>query len=101
MFLALICPSPASSWLSSLRLYYDAWTNIHEIYFLSVAESVNAKNNHNDSSINNMDNTTPVLCLLQSFKNPFPNNEFKLSSATQVKNIIQIKEFPLIWWNIY
>jgi len=72
----------ASSWFSCLRLYYDAQTNIHKIYFLSVAESINTKNNHNDSSINNMDNTMPVLCLLQSFKNPFPNNEFKLLSAT-------------------
>jgi hypothetical protein len=43
-------------------------------HFLSVPESINIKNNH-ASSINNMDNTMPILYLLQSFKSPFPNNE--------------------------
>ena len=65
-------------------------------HFLSVAESINTKNNHNDSSINNMDNTMPILCLLQSFKSPFPNNELLLSTRYDKNTFSQIKEFPLI-----
>jgi len=51
-------------------------------HFLTVAESINTKNNHYDSSINNMDNTMPILYLLQSFKSPIPNNELELLSTT-------------------
>ena len=69
------------------------------IHVLSVAKSINTKKtNHNDSSINNMDNTTPNHYLLQSFKSPFPNTELKLLSTREFKNIVdsQIKEFTWI-----
>jgi hypothetical protein len=36
-------------------------------HFVSVAENIITKNNHNDSSRNNMDNTAPIHYLLQSF----------------------------------
>ena len=58
-------------------------------HFLSVAESINTKNNHNDSSINNMNNTTPIYYLLQYFKSPFPNTELKLLSTREDENIIK------------
>jgi len=53
-------------------------------HFLSVAERINIKNNQNDSSINNMDNTMPIHYLLQPFKNPLPNTELKLLLTREV-----------------
>jgi len=38
--------------------------NIFNKHFISVSENTVTKNNHNDSSINNMDNTTLIHCLL-------------------------------------
>jgi hypothetical protein len=35
-----------------------------------------------------MDNTTPIHYLLQCFKSLFPNNELKLLSIREIKNII-------------
>ena len=58
-------------------------------HFLSVAESINTKNNQNGSSINNMDNTMPIHYLLQSFKSPFPDTELKLLLTREVQNIIK------------
>jgi hypothetical protein len=56
-------------------------------HFTSVAENIVTKNNHNDSSINNTDNTTPVHYLLHSFKCTFPNFSFRLLSTKEIKNI--------------
>jgi len=55
---------------------------IFKKHFISVAENIVTKNNHNDSSINNMDNTTLIHYLLQSFK-------FKLLSTRKIKTIIK------------
>ena len=40
------------------------------------------------TGISNMDNTIPIHYLLQSFKSPFSNNELKLLSIREIKNII-------------
>jgi hypothetical protein len=40
-------------------------------HFISVAENIVTKNNHNDSSINSMYKTTPIHYLLQSLSVPF------------------------------
>jgi hypothetical protein len=62
-------------------------------YFLSVAESINTKNNPNDSSNNNIKNTTPIHYLLQSVK----KFTLKSLSTREVDNIIKsIEEFPWI-----
>jgi hypothetical protein len=50
-------------------------------HFLSVAESINKKDNRNDSNINNMDITMPIHYLLQSFRSPFPNIGLMLLST--------------------
>jgi hypothetical protein len=50
--------------------------DIFNKHFLSAAESINTKNNHIDYRINNMDNTTPILYLLQSFKSRFQTMNF-------------------------
>jgi len=62
-------------------------------HFLSVAESINTKDNHNESNINKMDITMPVHYLLQPFKSSFPNIELKLLSIRLVKNIIKSLKF--------
>jgi hypothetical protein len=58
-------------------------------HFISVAENIVTKNNHNDSSTNNTNNTTPIHYLLQSFKSTFPNFSFRLLSTKEIKNIIK------------
>jgi hypothetical protein len=58
-------------------------------HFMSVAENIITENSHNDSSINNMENTTPINYLLQCFKCTFPNFKLKLSSTGEIKNIIK------------
>ena len=52
--------------------------------FLTVAESIN--NKQNESSAHNLHNITPLHYLMQSFKNPFPNINLK---STKVENIIK------------
>ena len=52
-------------------------------HFLSVAESINTKTTKM-TSINNMDNTTPIHYLLQSIKSSFPNTELKLLLTREV-----------------
>jgi len=52
--------------------------DIFNKHFMSVAENIVTKNDHNDSSINYRDNTMPIHYLLQSFKCTFPNFKFKL-----------------------
>jgi hypothetical protein len=56
-------------------------------YFLSTAKNINTK--HNDLSSHNLDNTTPLHYLRQSFKTPFPNINLKFSSSKEVENIIK------------
>jgi hypothetical protein len=55
---------------------YKEITDILNKHFISVAENIVTKNNHNDSSINIMYKTTPIHYLLQSFKCTFPNFKF-------------------------
>ena len=76
--------------------FEDKLTNDHKniVYafnqhFISVAENITKKKNHNDCSIKNMENTTPIHHLLQCFKCTFPNFKLKLSSSWEVKNIIK------------
>lgn len=57
--------------------------------FLSVTKNIITKNNHNDSSINNVENTTPIHYLLQCLKCTFPNFKRKVSSTREIKNIIK------------
>ena len=63
--------------------------DILNIHFISVAENIVTKNNHNDSSINYMDNTMSIHYLLQSFKCTFPNFKLKLLSTREIKYIIK------------
>ena len=45
--------------------------NTFNKYLLTIAKSINTKQSELSSC--NLDNTTPLHCLTQSFKNPFPN----------------------------
>jgi hypothetical protein len=63
--------------------------DIFNKHFISVAKNIITKNNCNDSSINNMENTMPIHYLLQCFKFTFPNCKLKLSSTREIKNIIK------------
>jgi hypothetical protein len=56
-------------------------------YFLTTAKSINTK--QNKLSSHNVDNTTPLHYLMQSFKNPFPNINIKSISTKKIVNIIQ------------
>jgi hypothetical protein len=56
-------------------------------YFSSVAKIINSK--QNKLSPYNVDNTTPLYNLTQSFKNPFPNIYLKYVTTKEIKNIIK------------
>jgi len=65
-------------------------------HFISVAENIITKNNHNDSGINNVEKATPIHYFLQCFKCTFPNFQLKQSSTREIKNIIKSKKkFPV------
>jgi hypothetical protein len=49
--------------------------NTFNKYFLTIAKSINAK--QNELTSHNLDNTTTFHYLVQSFKNPFPNINLK------------------------
>ena len=54
-------------------------------YFSTIAKSINTKQN----KLCNVDNSTPLHYLTQSFKNPFPNINLKSVSTKEIKNIIK------------
>ena len=56
-------------------------------YFSTIVKSINTK--QNKLSPYNVDNTTPLHYLTQSFKNPFPNINLKSVSTKEIKNIIK------------
>jgi hypothetical protein len=52
----------------------------------AIAKRINTKQNELRSR--NLDNTVPLHCLMQSFKNPFPNINLKFVSSNEIENII-------------
>jgi len=61
--------------------------NAFNKYFLNIAKSINTKQNELIS--HNLDNTTPLHYLMQSFNNPFPNINLKSISTKEIENIIK------------
>jgi hypothetical protein len=57
-------------------------------YFLMVAKNINMK--QNTLSSHNLDNTTPIYFLTQSFKHPFPNIKLKSVSTREIEKIIKL-----------
>ena len=56
-------------------------------YFLKIAKSINTK--QNEPSSHNLDNTTPLHYLMQSFKNLFPNINLKSVSTKEIENLVK------------
>jgi len=77
------------------NLYLDGNTisDCHEIanalnkYFLNITKSINSKQNEPIS--HNLEKITPLYCLTQSFKNPFPYINLKFISTREIENIIK------------
>ena len=61
--------------------------NAFNKYFLTIAKGINTKQNELGS--HNVENTTPLHYLTQSFKNPFPNINLKSISTKEIENIIK------------
>jgi hypothetical protein len=61
--------------------------NTFNKYFLNIPKSINTKQNEHSS--HNLDNTTPLHYLTQSFKNPFPNINLKPISTKEIENLIK------------
>ena len=61
--------------------------NAFNKYFLSIAKNINTKQSQHSS--HNLDNTTPLHYLLQSFKNPSPNITLKSLLTKEAENIIK------------
>ena len=61
--------------------------NAFNEYFLTTAKSINTK--QNELSSHNLDSTTPLHYLTQSFKNPFPDINLKSISTKEIENIIK------------
>jgi len=61
--------------------------NAFNKYLLTIAKSINTK--QNEPSSHNLDNTTSLHYLMQSFKNPFPNINLKSISTKVIENIIK------------
>jgi hypothetical protein len=57
--------------------------NIFNKYFVSVAKNINST--HNEHRFYNLNNTTPLIHLLQSFQTPFPNVNLKLFRPKKLK----------------
>ena len=56
-------------------------------YFSTIAKNINTK--QNKLILYNVDKTTPLHFLTQSFKNPLPNINLKSVSTKEIKNIIK------------
>jgi len=70
--------------------------NAFNKYFLTVAETINMK--QNTPSYINLDNTTPIQYLTQSFKHPFPNVKLKSVSTKEIeKNYKTFKTNKFLW----
>ena len=61
--------------------------NEFNTYFSTTAKSINTK--QNKLSHYNLDNTTPLHYLTQSYKNSFPDINLKSVSTKEIKNIIK------------
>ena len=61
--------------------------NAFNKYFLTIAKGINTKQNKLNSY--NLNKTTPLHYLMQSFKNPFPNINLKSISTKEIENIIK------------
>jgi len=57
--------------------------NAFNKYFLTIAKSINTK--QNKLKFYNLDKTTPLHYLMQSFKNPFPNINLKSISTKEIE----------------
>ena len=61
--------------------------NAFSKYFLTIAKSINTK--QNELSSHNLDTTTPLHYLIQSSKNSFPNINLKSISTKEIENTIK------------
>jgi hypothetical protein len=64
--------------------------NAFNKYFLNIAKSINTKQNKLIS--HNLDNTTPLCYLMQSFKSLFPNINLKSIPTKETENIIKFRK---------
>jgi hypothetical protein len=62
--------------------------NVFNKYFLTVAKNINMKQNALNNR--NLDSTTPLHFLTQSFKHPFPNIKLKYVSTKEIEKIIKL-----------
>ena len=61
--------------------------NVFNKYFLSIAKNINSTNSKQSNY--NLDDTTPIDYLLQSFKTPFPSMKLKSLSTKDADKIIK------------